>query len=303
MKVHVHIGVHKTATTYIQARLASNLLKMNAYGIGYIPIWKFRASQWKTFTSINPDSFRLEDQLKHFFQRSQDLLDTGQILGLIISDENLIGNCGGLLSSGRLFPAGPERLAHLRKLLGDHEVTLFCAIRSYDTFLASAYCEGLKTNKKYVSFGSFIDRLNTNLLNWPKMLQKFQSALRPERIVVWSYETFSNFEDEIVEKLAFGIKLSPVDNNGNKPTYMSTSHTAIAALDAVAKCCGEEVASILVRDIAKALPKTDSFPGFQPWNGAELKWLRGLYKEHLGIIPANMWLNPAAETRGMLEST
>jgi hypothetical protein len=301
MKIHVHIGVHKTATTYIQGRLGNTMFKLNRSGIGYYPLWKFRASFWKEFMSINPAQFRLEDHLVGFFPRVEEQLDPDKVAGLIISDENLIGLCGTFVNSGKLFPNGAERLAHLRRLLGDHEVTMFCAIRSYETFLASAYCEGLRTNKKYVDFTTFLQRVDWETLHWPKMVASFEAALRPDHTVLWSYETFRTLTDEVTGRLAFGVPLSPTRQGGDTPTYSSMSHTAITAIDAVAARCGDEVAGSLVRVIGEALPKAEGYPAFDPWDEPERRRLQRLYAEHCREIPPDKWLNPAVERNTWLQ--
>ena len=69
MQIHIHVGVHKTATTFIQSRLKGNLAKLNRAGIGYMPVWAFRTSFWKEPLKIDPATFRIEDHLGDFFPR------------------------------------------------------------------------------------------------------------------------------------------------------------------------------------------------------------------------------------------
>jgi hypothetical protein len=295
MKIHIHVGVHKTATTYIQGRLGNTMFKLNKSGIGYFPLWKFRASFWKDFASIDPDGFRFEDHLLGFFPRLDGKPDPEAITGIIISEENLLGQCGTFVNTGQLFPTANARLAHLRRLLGKHEVTMFCALRSYDTFLASAYCEGLRTNRKYVNFETFRARLDWERLHWPSMVAGFEESLQPDYTVLWSYETFRAQTEQITAKLAFGIQLSPTKAGGDTPTYSSMSQTAIEAIDAVAQRCGDEVAGSLVRTIGEALPKAEGHPSFDPWEAEERKRLQKLYAAHCQEIPAGKWLNPVAE--------
>jgi hypothetical protein len=292
LKIHLHVGVHKTATTFIQGRLKGNLTKLNRAGIGYMPLIQFRTNYVKNLMKLDPKTFRLEDHLDDFFPRGTP----DNVRGIIISDENILGLCGAMLNSGKVYSGVRPRLAHLRKLLAGHEVTLFCAVRSYDAFLASAYCEGLRTNIRYISFEDFTSRVNWKAISWLTLLTKFENGLKPDKMRYWRYEQFRENSEMILRELAFGEKLDQIDSDAGKVTYPSLSQVAIDALESVSERLGRAVASRLVRAISAALPKTEGYPDFDPWGPQEKRRLGRRYDDDCRQIAAEKWLLAPALT-------
>jgi hypothetical protein len=288
LKIHLHVGVHKTATTFIQARLKGNLAILNRSGIGYMPIWAFRTSMWKDLMKIDPATFRIEDHLADFFPRGVP----NQVRGLVISDENLLGLCGAMLTTGKLYGGVRPRMAQLRKLFAGHEVTLFCALRRYDSFLASAYCEGLRSNRRYITFEDFTDRVNWKAISWFSLLEKIESALLPDRVRYWRYEQFRPKAEAVLQELAFGQRLEATETEAGKTTYPSFSQTAVDALDSVSERLGRIVAGTLVRPISAALPKSEGYADFDPWGEAEKKRLLRRYDDDCRRLDAAKWLLP-----------
>jgi len=286
LKIHLHIGVHKTATTFIQARLRGNLVALNNAGIGYIPIWQFRTSMWKALQKIDPATFKLEDHLGDFFPRGVP----SEVRGIIISDENLLGLCGSMLTTGNLYSGVRPKMAHLRKLLAGHEVTLFCAFRRYHEFLASAYCEGLRSNKRYITFEDFTSRVNWKGMSWLNLIDRVEGGLHPKKVRYWRYEQFRPNSERILQELAFGEKLELPNADDPKPTYQSFSQTAVDALDSISERLGRTVAGALARTISAALPKSEGYADFDPWGLAEKKRLSSRYDDDCRRIPARKWL-------------
>jgi hypothetical protein len=292
VKIHVHVGVHKTATSFMQERLKGNLTKLNKAGIGFMPVFQFRNSFVKNLMKLNPAKFELEDHLADFFSTGMP----DKVRGIIMSDENLIGLCGTMLTTGKVYSGVRPRLSHLRKLLSGHEVSLFCAVRRYDAFLASAYCEGLRSNRRYINFEDFTDRVNWKAMSWPVLLERFEKALKPDRMMYWRYEQFRANSGKVLQDLAFGEKLDDVSSETGKVTYPSLSQAAVDALDSVAERLGREVASRLVRAVSTSLPKTEGYPDFDPWGAAEKSRLSRRYDDDCGMIAPEKWLiAPAIE--------
>jgi len=291
LKIHVHVGVHKTATTFIQGRLKGNLAELNRAGIGYMPLWAFRHSHWHDLQKLSPETFRIEDHLDDFFTRGKPQ----EVRGLIISDENLLGMCGAMLRNGAIYAGVRPRLAHLRKLLAGHEVTLFCAVRRYDAFLASAYCEGLRTNIRYISFEDFTGRVNWKRMSWVALLSKFEEALQPDKTCLWRYEQFRENAESVIRALAFGQHVRDKSEESDKTAYPSFSQAAVDALESVSERLGRAVAAKLVRPVADALPKGEEFPEFNPWGPEDKTRLARRYEEDCRMIPAEKWLLPLAQ--------
>ncbi len=292
MKIHLHVGVHKTATSFMQARLKGNHAKLNRAGIGFMPLFPFRNTYVKDLMRFDPATFRLEDRMEDFFPRGAP----AEVRGIIMSDENLLGLCGTMLNSGKIYSGVRARLAQLRRLLAGHEVTLFCAVRRYDAFLASAYCEGLRTNPRYINFEDFSNRVNWKAINWVTLLNRFETGLRPQHMRYWRYEQFRQNSDLVLRELAFGEKLDHVESDTGKSANPSLSQAAIDAIDSVSERLGREVAGRLVRAISAALPKSDGYPDFDPWGPLDKKRFARRYDDDCRQIAPEKWLLPLEAT-------
>jgi hypothetical protein len=286
MKINLHIGVHKTATTYIQNRLHANKQALHQAGIGYMSLWDFRSFFTEKFMDFSPEDFSLEEHVSKFFGGKTP----GAVKGLIISEENLIGYCGGLLRSGNPFASARGRLAHLRTLLRGHEVTMFCAVRSYDTFLSSAYCEGIRNLTTYVPFEEMREKLHWARMQWPHLIDSFEDNLRPDRSLLWRFEDFRNNNDRILDVLTFESGMTLAQPEGKNAEYPSYSRQTIDTLEVIATHMGIETANKLIPAIANTFPKGDAYAAYNPWGSNEQKLMRRLYEQDCQAIDPGKWL-------------
>src|SRR3954451_9411374 len=178
MLTHLHVGAHKTATTYIQSMLAANVSALHANGIGYLPLAEFRRLVTFKLMKLDTGFFHLKDKVDRFFSHGR----SDRINGLLLSDENIIGVCPNFVETGKLYQQAPARLRQLRKLLGGNEIHMFFAIRAYDTFIPSAYGEALRNQRKFVPFEDFWDRVDLEQCRWPVIFNRMREALQPERV-------------------------------------------------------------------------------------------------------------------------
>jgi hypothetical protein len=290
MKLHVHLGVHKTATTYLQGRLARNRQGLNRNGVGVMALPEFRQFFTRNFRKFPVEGFRVENHIERFFKDGVP----ANVRGLILSDENMIGLCNSLIASGKAYQRGPVRLAHLKKLLRGHKVTMFMAIRSYDAFTSSAYCEAMRHTDQFVTFESFRSQFDLEELRWPAMVRRFCEALEPDEVKLWRFEDFRQQSEQVYRELAFGQGVDdvPEDDRVERPSF---SGAAVSALEAVASRLGPESAAGLVDSISQALPKGSGkgqYPAFMPWSDADSHAMTRLYDEDCAAIPAKMWLAP-----------
>ncbi|HZZ90017.1 MAG TPA: hypothetical protein VFE13_16940 [Caulobacteraceae bacterium] len=284
LKLNLHVGVHKTATTYIQRILKNGRPTLTESGIGYMPLAQFRKVISSRLKKIDPDQFRVESKIGGFFHNQRP----SSMERAIISDENLVGSCTALMSHGTPFAKAKQRLTAFRRLFPDAEITLFCSIRSYDAFLASAYCEALR-HGTFVTFSEFIDRVDLNRMRWPNAIEKFNRLLEPTRTVLWRYEDFQQHESTIIRELAFGVPLADASGDSKNVSF---SRVALEILDQIATQQGPEVASRLVKPIGASLPKADGFGAFDPWSDEEKEDLRSRYEADCAAIDPTFWLVP-----------
>lgn len=286
MRIHLHVGVHKTATTFVQGMLRGSQAALSEAGVGYLPMGQVRQWLTRTLMTIDPRDFDIEANSDRFFPADVPAVVTG----IVLSDENLLGDCTSFVRTGVAYEHLEQRLRRLRLLLAGHDVSLFCAVRSYDTFPVSAYCEGVR-HGGFVPFHEFESRIHWPSLRWPLIVHSMEQALRPTRTRIWRWEDFRDHADLIVSELAFGTRL-PVAVDDVRPERRSFSQVAVDTLHVVAESQGQDVASTLVRPVTDSLPKTADRPAFQPWSPDRVEQLKDRYVEDCRLLPADRWLVP-----------
>lgn len=296
MKINIHVGVHKTATTYMQKRLEVARPDLMKSGIDYMPRDPFRKAFTSRLKDIEPGDFRIGDLAAQVFEG----VPHGPLDRLILSDENLIGNCARILASGEPFDTGKGRLSRVRALFPDADITLYCCIRSYDSFLASAYCETLRFRRKFLSFDAFVEHLRFEALRWPSVLDRLIKGLRPDRTKIWRYEDFREHSDRILQDMAFGTPVPVVAKTQDKPERESFSQMAIDVLDLIDAQKGPDVAGLLINVIGNKLLKSEGFDGFAPWSDEKRKSLGKAYEEDCAALDSALWLVPPKAERPLL---
>ncbi len=167
---------------------------------------------------------------------------------------------------------------------------MFCAIRSYDTFLSSAYCEGIRNLSTYVPFEEMREKLHWGRMQWPHLIDSFEDNLRPDRTLLWRFEDFRNNNDRILDALTFESSMTLAQPEGKNAEYPSYSKQTIDTLDVIATRMGIEVANKLIPAIANTFPKGDAYEAFNPWGSNEQKLMRRLYEQDCQMIDKAKWL-------------
>ena len=108
-RIHLHLGAHKTATTYIQRILATNKDTLLENGVFYLPLAQTRAKLSKQIMGLSRKGRRSADLVSH----RQAILDELSGKGLerchtvLISDENLLGS-PGRFKKGNVYETIPD---------------------------------------------------------------------------------------------------------------------------------------------------------------------------------------------------
>lgn len=139
-EIRIHLGAHKTATTHLQDSLALKERELRNNGIFYLPREKFRERIKKAC---------VERKLKRlwlpFLKRAylSQLLMSGckRHEKLIISEENILGNCAEVCAIDPYYHTYPSFIRILSNLA---PTTLYLSIRSFDKVFSGAYATALR---------------------------------------------------------------------------------------------------------------------------------------------------------------
>jgi hypothetical protein len=208
MKIHVHLGVHKTATTFIQSQLHDNRSLLAEGHTGFAGIWSVRRQFTNSFDRLSWFDPVWRKLTRPWLARRLDaVLAHKKVRTFILSDENLLGLISANYWFGRLYPYAGGRVRILDSLLGGHDIRYFMAIRRYPDYLTSSWLQ-LASKGKAPPFEKYLDRFAPERRGWAEIVEGIARACGPERLTVWTYDWFSADPARVFELLAPGIRFA-----------------------------------------------------------------------------------------------
>lgn len=262
--IALHLGAHKTATTYIQECLRQNITSLEKSSVCYIPLEKLRPSLTR---SVIKGHF-----LRTHKRKYRKLLKTNR--RLIISDENLIGGAKDLYKSGVLYPNLNKRLKRLRQQLPVANIEVYFCVRSYETYLPAMYCEYIRHND-FINFDEYLSSVDIDKISWVSVLDALASIYGRESLRVWRFDEFSSLEQAVFQSIGDNdIELNKqVDNVRPSP-----SARAISALEEASKEMRGDELSKLQKELEQTYPKGKKYPKYDPFSDIEKQQLSSRFE-------------------------
>lgn len=266
MKVTLHIGAHRCATTSFQDYLRHNAAELAQQKIGF---WGPRRTRNGLFSGILPmvTAANGRDLEQRAIGRVRMHLGQSYDLGLehlIISDENMMGTVRENLRLGDLYCGVGERMARFEQAFAGRVTDVVVNLRSLETYWASALAYGVSRGHRVPSHG-MITRLASSPRSWRDVLTDVAAAVPCARIWALPFETY-----------------------GGRPEAQLQAITGAEAPKAHARICLnaaprlEELRQQLQSAVADRLPQGEG--RWQPFDEAQVADLRERYADDL------MWL-------------
>ncbi len=190
-KFIIHIGPHKTGSTYIQKVLFDNQTTLSEIGIDYSSIMKegqiaHHELAEKLHAKQYTDASNLIDQMK------------ATQLDVLISSENF----------DRL---SAEKIEFLAQCLQDRHVVIVFFIRRLDDLLISSWQESIKHGQteswsKYC-FNHILRPFISDILNFAKVLDPYSAFFGMENIKIIDFDNAQNAKEDICDLLFKAINI------------------------------------------------------------------------------------------------
>lgn len=144
----IHVGLHKTGTTYIQRTLAANIDSLNDANFDY-PLLSENYDHSYLFYYFKPE-------------KAPPNLSVTDIENKCIKLKNYISSTNGdvILSSEGLQEIDPKLI---RNFFSDEEVKIVCVVREQADYLFSAYQQEVKTGSCSASFEGWLCSLGEHI--------------------------------------------------------------------------------------------------------------------------------------------
>jgi len=234
MRIHLHLGAHKTATTFVQSQLRRNLGVLQKAGFIFPAQKTFQEGFGRYFNTLIHAYPFLSVAITPMLEHRMDafLAKEKATSTAILSDENLAGMLVINHRQGGLYRNVGNRMRLMTSVLRKHEVRYFFAIRSYKDFLPSAYLQ-LATNGREPDYQKYLQSFDVEKHGWTEAVAAIAEAVGRENLTVWTYEAFSRDARRIFERLAPGVNLDLEIDDSNRVVLPSMTVKGLKVMQAL----------------------------------------------------------------------
>ena len=268
IKIIIHAGAHKTASTHLQNRVLENENLVVKSGCSYLGPKKIR-DQLGTFWRALGRSDTPDEQ-----KRKLAALAAGQPR-LVISEENIIGGFKDLMNGPNraiLYPKAVERLARLAQLVAPNPLHIAMAVREPSSYYVSVYNQ-LLLSGRFQTWERFSKGLDPTAVKWSDILRPIAEIPGVAAVSIWRYEDYHRLLPQILNTL-LGQPRPDIPLHMEKRMHEGLSERAVQA------CCTWHAAGYDGRLGAVAredFPVSDAYPKFSPWPEELMRESRAAY--------------------------
>ena len=276
MRVVLHGGFHKTATSYLQSLLQRNRGYLARNNVMYLHHRDVRKQytvpcQLNAYEKIGVDrKTKIPDA--ELRQMTHDFFEPVRVANpdtLIISDENMAGHCGHCVQRGMLYHF---RRAFMRSFAGElpFEVSeIYLSVRNYGDFFAAAYGEYLRsaTTFRFVEEDAMKQSLLDRMPSWHLTLTAVAEAFPNAEIKVWRYEDFGEVSSKVLQSMCGNnISIEHFKHPKSRNVRPSPSQKAMSQFVDLYKSNSPDVALQRRQNLEIKFPKNCQNSGYNPWN-------------------------------------
>lgn len=187
-EIILHLGAHRTASTYVQGVLGKNAALLAAHGI-FAPKQEItRATLTESLGSALPGF-----ALGRVFERFLEMAGAKTARSLIISDENMPGFLNNIFAHARFYPETRPRLQRLRQLLPVAPRRVLFNIRPYETFFASAYGRWLSPVRPVLPRAVIAETVLGLQRGWADIVAEIAGVFPESELVISEYNSDDSF--------------------------------------------------------------------------------------------------------------
>lgn len=267
----LHVGAHKTATTFLQRTLTNNIDLLKAANVHYLPLDVLR----KNFTNHINDSQRTEI--------GADLVARIGRQDVLISDENLSGAPADLVRNGTYYPNVGKRIEALLDAIRTRDVEVVFAVREYAAFHVSMYCEYLR-HRDFMKFGEYHALFGKSKFNWNDVVADLVALVPQERLTIIDFSDFRNKQNAVLQLLS-GL---PGDRFAlpTEQVRESFSSMTVQALETLSTIMRPDEVRKAVNGLSRAYSKSDGYAAYDPMSADEKAACKTRYADDLAAMKA-----------------
>ncbi|MEY8116764.1 hypothetical protein AB9F26_00675 [Falsihalocynthiibacter sp. BN13B15] len=278
LRISMHLGAHKTATTHLQHSLDANadlLAQSKVIFRGPLDLRgpkKSLQSRFGLLTNTPPKSKELAEQELWAL--------AGGANRLVLSEENFLGPMWRIKKGRRVPPLYPNSDSQLEKLIpyfGGRPLSLFLAVRNPADLIASAYSQSL-VGGKAEPFKDFSEGMTFHDVRWSNVVRRLSLVPEVAEIYVWRYEDYPANFVRIMRKLV-GWKLGQFVEPIARRVHSGMSQRAVEKVLQEASPTDSRAQQREMAIAARSLyPTAPENPRYSPWTQNEIELAASAYR-------------------------
>jgi hypothetical protein len=217
-KIFLHLGAHKTATSFLQANVTANAAAFEKQGWRVIDFQKEFDKLRKYIGKIRgnrPLDEAGEKRLKRFFKGLRN--DPRDVF---LSYEGFLGSMS--MASGKIYPHHKRPIKFLKTRFADRKVQIGFCIRNFADQMESSYNFRFATGHKE-PFADYAKNIEPANLSWVAIIEDLSDAFGPENLVLWTYEDFKKNGAAAFPKIVQAAGVDTTDLNVAFPNPRNVS--------------------------------------------------------------------------------
>lgn len=266
MKLHLHIGAHKTATTHFQDHLKKIPVNDDFYFL--------ETDIARKNFSMEGNSCSIQDS-----ERFYKDLASQEYKMVLISDENICGHSYHIFRDQRLYQTIGERLKRISFFneIFD-EIDIWLTLRSQETFISSLYCEAIR----WGSFKSFSNVFEGNFhQSWLPVIDEVKKSFPCANLNILLYENYGENFLPLIHEITGSAPSRGASSE--QAVYTSLNGFSVKASSMINKFCPVPQRPFLIRSISR-LSKRFSQGKFQPFSKQQAIELKQLYASDIKAL-------------------
>jgi hypothetical protein len=189
VKVFIHIGPHKTGTTYIQRECAERRQELLDIGIFYPKTWNnFLFGHTGIYHQLRQKHF------EHFRQTYEKMIEETPSASLSI-----------LLSNENLEDLEEDGIRALAKNFSAHDVKIVYHVREWTALLTSTWQENVKHGSRDTlaeyAYSHCVSPATSPMFNYNLVIDRYASTFGAENIIIRVYDNILAAQGDLLEDL------------------------------------------------------------------------------------------------------
>lgn len=232
----IHIGMPKTASTFLQEEVFPNLnlIYLNEYY--YFKELKWNQIVYESIRNIvEKQNYLLQDeQVKQFQEEMVQIANERQCNKFIFSSEELVG------FYAQNFNNSLNVLENIRQYFGKN-IKIILVIREQVSFLESLYRQSIKMGH-WINIETFLNYQNGNFyahkfeyklnldvenFDWFKMIEYYTKELKKNNLLFLPYEMLKNEKKEFIDSIVEFLNIEKVNIEKNRVVNKSYTYFAL----------------------------------------------------------------------------